>query len=48
MTWFRPDDRKSGGAYVTVTGRFLRVDPLEQLLVLEEQTIPLARLIQVE
>ena len=48
VTWFRPDDRKSGGAYVTVTGRFLRVDPLEQTLLLEGQTIPLARLVQVE
>ena len=48
VTWFRPDERKSGGAYVTVKGRFLRVDPLEQLLMLEGQTIPLARLVQVE
>ena len=48
VTWFRPDDRKSGGAYVTVTGRFLRVDSLEQLLVLEGQSIPLDRLIVVE
>ena len=47
-TYFIPDERKSGGAYVTVKGRFLRVDPLEQLLMLEGQTIPLARLVQVE
>lgn len=39
ITYFVPDERKSGGAYVTVTGRIKKIDPLEQTVTLEEGTI---------
>ena len=42
VTYFVPDERKSGGAYVTVTGQVKRVDEFERLLILTDGTkIPL-------
>ena len=42
IEYFVPDDRKSGGAYVTVTGRVRHVSVPEQTLVMEDGTeIPL-------
>ena len=42
VTYFVPDERKSGGAYVTVTGQVKKVDEFERLLILTEGTkIPL-------
>lgn len=42
MTYFVPDERKSGGAYVTITGRVKKVDEYERLLILTDGTkIPL-------
>ena len=32
---FRPDERKEGGEYVTVTGRLKRIDPLTRCLLLQ-------------
>ena len=34
VTYFVPDDRKDGGAYVTVTGRAKKVDEVNRLLFL--------------
>lgn len=34
VTYFVPDDRKAGGAYVTVTGNLKRIDEYERLLIL--------------
>lgn len=49
VTWFKPDDRKSGGSYVTVSGRFGKIDPLKRLLVLTDQTcIPLDDISELE
>ncbi|MBQ9766731.1 MAG: hypothetical protein IJW37_01320 [Lachnospiraceae bacterium] len=36
VTYFQPDERKSGGAYVTVTGRVKKVDMYERRIVLAE------------
>lgn len=36
---FVPDDRKAGGAYVTMTGRVKRLDPQNQQMVLEDGTV---------
>ena len=33
VTYFVPDERKSGGAYVTHTGTLKRVDEVERVLV---------------
>ena len=38
VTYFVPDERKSGGAYVTVTGRVKKVDEFERLLILTDGT----------
>ena len=34
VTWFQPDERKDGGAYVTTTGRLKKIDPVERMLFL--------------
>ena len=42
VTYFVPDERKSGGAYVTITGQVKKVDEYERLLILTDGTkIPL-------
>ena len=42
VTWFQPDERKDGGAYVTTTGRLKKIDEIERVLVLTDGTrIPL-------
>lgn len=38
VTHFVPDDRKSGGAYVTITGIVRKLDSLNQWLLLEDGT----------
>lgn len=34
VTYFLPDGRKDGGAYVTATGQLKRIDPVERVLIL--------------
>lgn len=36
VTWFRPDSRKSGGSYVTATGRIRKADELQGILTMED------------
>ena len=36
VTWFRPDGKKDGGAYVTTTGRLKKIDEVERTLVLTD------------
>ena len=49
VTWFRPDERKEGGAYVTTAGRLKRIDEVERALVLTDGTaIPLADVVGIE
>ena len=38
FTYFRPDDRKAGGAYLTKTGRVKKLDAYERLVVLQDGT----------
>ncbi|WP_302620502.1 hypothetical protein [uncultured Oscillibacter sp.] len=33
VTWFRPDQKKTGGAYVTTTGQLKKVDDFEGVLI---------------
>ena len=48
LTFFRPDKRKDGGAYVTVTGRVKKLDHHLGMLVLDAgQTVPIEDLIEV-
>ena len=39
VEYFVPDERKSGGAYVTVTGRVRHVSLPERILVMEDGTV---------
>lgn len=49
VTYFRPDERKDGGAYVSVTGRAKKLDALAGVLVLEDGTvIPFADILQLD
>lgn len=42
VSYFKPDERKSGGAYVSVTGKLKRLDDVERMLVLTDgKKIPL-------
>ena len=48
IEYFVPDDRKAGGAYVTVTGRVRNISVSERLLVMEDETvIPLEDVVSV-
>ena len=38
MTFFRPDGRKSGGAYVSLTGRVKKIDAYAGAIVMAEGT----------
>lgn len=49
ITYFVPDDKKSGGAYVTYTGAVRRVDDYEHTLVMEDKTvIPIEQICGIE
>ena len=42
VTWFRPDEKKDGGQYITTTGRLRRIDEFNQVLILvDDIKIPL-------
>lgn len=48
VTWFIPDERKEGGAYVTRTARAVKLDPGQQRLFLEDRTcIPFSRIFDI-
>lgn len=49
VTWFRPDERKDGGAYATVTGRLKKIDEVGRILVLQDGTsVPLDDVVRIE
>ena len=49
LTYFVPDERKSGRAYVTVTGQVKKVDDYQRLLLLTDGTkIPLDDILDLE
>ena len=49
VTYFVPDERKSGGAYVTVTGQVKKIDEFARLLVLTDGVkIPLDDVLDLE
>lgn len=39
FTYFKPDEKKSGGAYLTVTGRVKKMDGDEHQVLLEDGTV---------
>lgn len=49
VTYFQPDARKAGGAYVTAIGRIKRIDLYEQAFVMEDGTwIPVKSVVGIE
>ena len=45
LTYFRPDERKAGGTYVETEGMVKKVDPLQQVLVLQTETVPMGAIL---
>lgn len=49
FTWFLPDERKDGGAYITATGKVKKIDPLEGRVILKDGTaIPIEDILEIE
>ena len=49
VTYFRPDSRKQGGAYVTVSGQVKKIDEYAQTLVLTDNTaVDLQKICKIE
>ena len=49
VSYFKPDEHKAGGAYVTVTGQLKKVDTYEQLMVMENGTaIPIGNIMDLQ
>ncbi len=48
ITYFLPDERKSGGAYVTANGWVKKIDECQRCIVMEDQTvIPIERIYEI-
>lgn len=48
ITYFQPDERKSGGKYLTETGVIRKIDPYKRILLLETGTqIPISSIMDV-
>ena len=49
FTYFKPDEKKSGGAYVTFSGAVKKVDDYERLAILQSgERIPIDNLLDIE
>ena len=49
FTWFLPDGKKEGGAYVTAAGTVKKIDPLEGRVILTDGTaIPIEDILEIE
>lgn len=49
ITYFQPDQRKSGGAYITANGRVMKIDDFERMIVLEDATkIPIDAILELD
>lgn len=49
ITYFQPDEHKTGGAYLTIKGRVKKIDSYEQCLVLEDGSrIPIWEIVELE
>lgn len=48
ITYFRPDHRKNGGAYITVTGEFDRIDEIERkILLINSYPIEIDKIVEI-
>ena len=49
VTYFLPDERKSGGTYLSVTGKLKRIDEYERMMILKDgKKIPLDDIMDIE
>ena len=49
ITYFVPDDKKSGGAYVTTTGRIARIDTDRRMVCMADRTqIPMDEIVEID
>ena len=49
FTYFKPDERKAGGAYIEVTGTVKKVDDFERLIVMQNGTkMPMDDILNIE
>jgi len=49
MTYFEPDDKKDGGAYITITGRVKKIDEYERTIIMKDGgVIPMDEILNVE
>ena len=49
FTYFKPDERKAGGAYIEVTGRVKKVDDFERRIVMQNGTkMPMDDILNIE
>ena len=49
ITYFKPDERKTGGAYVTITGAVRKIDDFEQMITMQDGTrIPMGDVLSLE
>ena len=49
ITFFQPDDRKAGGAYLSVTGNIKKIDAYEKCIVMmDKQKIPIEEIFGIE
>ena len=39
VSYFKPDEHKAGGAYVTVSGKLKKIDTYEQIMKMEDGTV---------
>lgn len=39
VTYFQPDERKEGGAYITITGKVRRIDEANMVLIFEDESV---------
>ncbi len=49
ITYFQPDEKKNGGAYVTTTGTVKKIDEHERIVVMaDRQEIPMDEIVDIE
>ena len=49
FTYFKPDERKAGGAYIDMTGKVKKVDDFERLIVMQNGTkMPMDDILNIE
>lgn len=48
ISYYLSDERKTGGTYITVTGRVKKIDDFERIIVLNDETeIPVDRIVEI-